>query len=224
MAVTKYQRAYEYLHRRIVAGEFRPGRRLVITKLAEELGMSEIPVREAVKRLEAEGLVRYDSYVGPVVTAPSNSEIADALEMLAHLEGLATRLAAPRLTEEHFGRLEEIVAAMRTAVAEKDGAAYQRLNAEFHATIYEATPNKVLLRLIGNLFEHTERLWAGEPKRQLLFADEAHVAQSLRDHEQILETLRAGDAEAAEVLVRNHKRAANRRLGRWLSTWNHGTE
>lgn len=219
--MTKYQKAYQYLYQRIVRGELRPGRRLVLAKVAQELEMSEIPVREAVKRLEAEGLVRYDSYVGPVVAAPSNREVADTLELLAYLEGLATKLAAPHLDETHFERLEALVAEMREAVAAGDGATYQKLNGEFHAVIYERTPNQVLLRMIGSLFDHTERLWAGEPKRQLLFSDENHLTQSLRDHEQILETLRAGDAEAAEVLVRNHKRAANRRMGAWLSTWNH---
>ncbi len=220
--MTKHQRAYSYLHERIVRGEFRPGRRLVIAKLAEELEMSEIPVREAVKRLEAQGLVQYDPYVGPVVAKISNQEVAETLELLAHLEGLATKLSAGRLGEEHFQRLDEIVQEMHRAVEARDGEAYQKLNQVFHTTIYEVTPNQVLLRLISNLFDHTERLWAGEPKRRLLFSDDGHLMQSLREHEQILVALRAGDAEAAEALVRTHKRLANRRIDQWLATWNFG--
>lgn len=221
--MTKQEQAYQYLRERILSGVYRPGHRLVLARLAEELNMSEIPVREAIKRLEAEHLVQYDSYIGPVVAIPTNQEIIESLELLAYLEGLATSMAVPHLTDEHLNRLEQIVDDMKKAAKEKDAAAYQQLNKEFHSTIYESTPNQVLLRMITNLFNHTERLWAGEPKRLLLFSDQEHVNQSLQDHEQILRALQIGDAQTAEVLVRNHKRAANRRMGLWVSTWNRGT-
>ncbi len=218
--LTKYQLAYETLRERIVSGKFRPGQRIVISRVAAELEMSEIPVREAVKRLESDGLVYHDPYVGPVVVVPSNKEVADVLELLAYLEGLATKMAAPHLTEEHYERLERLIEEMEEALDRRDSARYKELNDEFHNTIYEATPNRALVQVIDSLVDRSERLWAGEPKRQLLFADEQHARQSLRDHKQILEVLRVNDFEAIEVLVRNHKRAANRSMLKWLATWN----
>lgn len=218
--LTKYQLAYETLRERIVMGKIRPGQRIVLSRVAAELEMSEIPVREAVKRLESDGFVFHDPYVGPVVVAPTNKEVADVLELLAYLEGLATKMAAPHLTDEHFERLERLVREMEQALEEMESAKYKELNDAFHATIYEATPNRAVVQMIESLVDRSERLWAGEPKRQLLFADEQHARQSLRDHIQILEALRVNDSEAIEILVRNHKRAANRSMLKWLATWN----
>ncbi len=216
----KYQQAYNTLRERIVKGKLRPGQRIVLARVAAELDMSEIPVREAVKRLESDGFVAHDPYVGPVVVAPSNKDVSDVLELLAYLEGLATKLAAPYLTEEHFERLERLVREMEQSLQAGESAKYKAQNDEFHATIYEATPNRVLVKTIARLYEQSERLWAGEPKRLLLFADENHAQHSFRDHIQILETLRENDVEAIEILVRNHKRAANRSMLKWLATWN----
>lgn len=216
----KYQQAYNTLRERVVKGKFRPGQRIVLARIAAELGMSEIPVREAIKRLESDGFVMHDPYVGPVVVAPSNKDVSDVLELLAYLEGLATKMAAPHLTEEHYERLERLVSEMEHALDAGESARYKAFNDEFHATIYEATPNRALIKTIARLYEQSERLWAGEPKRQLLFADESHARHSFRDHVQILETLRVNDAEAIEILVRNHKRAANRSMLKWLATWN----
>jgi len=216
----KYQQAYNTLRERIVTGKLRPGQRIVLSRVAAELKMSEIPVREAVKRLESDGFVAHDPYVGPVVVAPSNKQVSDVLELLAYLEGLATKLALPCLTEKHFERLERLVKDMERALEVGDNAEYKRLNDDFHATIYEATPNRVLIQTIERLYEQSERLWAGEPKRVLLFSDEQHARNSFRDHVQILEALRESDAEVIEILVRNHKRSANRAMLKWLATWN----
>jgi len=218
----KYQQAYNMLREKIVKGSLRPGQRIVLARVAAELQMSEIPVREAVKRLESDGFVMHDPYVGPVVAAPSTKEVSDVLDLLAYLEGLATRLAAPFLTEEHFNRLDRLVREMEQSLEAGDSAKYKSLNDEFHATIYEATPNRVLVKTIRRLYEQSERLWAGEPKRQLLFEDKEHAKRSYRDHAQIVEVLRENDPDAIEILVRNHKRAANRSMLKWLSMWNHG--
>src|SRR5215510_12509295 len=106
--MNKQQRAYTELRERILSGAYSPGFRLVIDSLAEELEVSTLPIREAIRRLEAEGLVVFRPNAGAQV-APADPGLFEEMVMSqALLEGYATAMAAPLLTEEDFQRLEEV--------------------------------------------------------------------------------------------------------------------
>ena len=105
---SKSQIAYEWIRQRITSQDFTPGYRLVLGSIADELEMSVVPVREAIRRLEAEGLVTFERNVGAKVTLVDAGEYVNVMESLGIIEGAATALAAPQVTEEMLQRAEEI--------------------------------------------------------------------------------------------------------------------
>src|SRR5215211_802613 len=130
---TKQQRVYDTLRERILNGAYGPGFRLVIDAVAAELGVSTVPVREAIRRLEAEGLVIYRPNIGAQV-APAEPELfEDELSVLALLEGYATAGAAPHLTDADIARLRETTDLMVSAMDRMDPLAFGLHNQEFHA-------------------------------------------------------------------------------------------
>src|ERR1043165_7501374 len=130
--MNKQQRAYAELRERILSGAYSPGFRLVIDSLAEELEVSTLPIREAIRRLEAEGLVVFRPNAGAQV-APADPGLFEEMVMSqALLEGYATALAAPLLTEEDFQQLEEFNRRMMVCMDHIDGLGFGRANREFH--------------------------------------------------------------------------------------------
>lgn len=203
MAGSKQEAAYEYIRERIVSGLFGPGYRLVIDDLARELGTSAIPVREAIRRLEAEGLVAYRRNTGPRVISPDPQAVVEILSVLSVLEGYATVLAAPHLGEADFARLEETTAAMADALASGDPLEFSRLNREFHAAIYRHCPNRYLVETIERAWDSLDRVRSSV----FVYARERGQA-SVAEHRELIRQLRAGGPAAAlEQLVRQHKLA-----------------
>lgn len=130
----------------ILQGDLPPGSRLVETKLARQLGTSQAPIREALRDLASLGFIETQPYKGSWVRKPSKSELIDAIEVRAELEGLAARLAAERRDEQCIADLERLLDDMAQA-AEKGDAREQALkNARFHARIVEAAENETLMR------------------------------------------------------------------------------
>src|SRR5437763_15051766 len=129
---TKQQRVYETLRERILTGAYGPGFRLIIDAVAAELGVSTVPVREAIRRLEAEGLVLYRPNVGAQVTPAEPELYEDELSVLALLEGYATAGAAPLLTVTDIARLHKATDLMVAAMERMDPLAFGRHNHEFH--------------------------------------------------------------------------------------------
>jgi DNA-binding GntR family transcriptional regulator len=130
----------------IVQGDLPPGSRLVETRLAQQLGTSQAPIREALRDLATLGFIETQPYKGSWVRKPSKRELIEAVEVRAELEGLAARLAAARRTDECVAELEELLAAMADAADRGDAHEQARKNAEFHARIIEATENETLQR------------------------------------------------------------------------------
>src|SRR5579859_6872229 len=127
--VTKQERVYQAIRERILSGAYGPGYRVVIDALAEEFEVSGLPVREAIRRLEAEGLVIYRPNAGAQV-APADPGLFD--EEMTVLEGYGTALAAPCMGDADIARLAEINDEMAAAMAELDSLRFGRLNQEFH--------------------------------------------------------------------------------------------
>jgi len=130
----------------IVQGDLPPGSRLVETRLAQQLGTSQAPIREALRDLATLGFIETQPYKGSWVRKPTKRELIEAVEVRAELEGLAARLAAVRRTDKCVDELEELLAAMAEAADNGDAHEQAQKNTQFHARIIEATENETLQR------------------------------------------------------------------------------
>lgn len=196
----KRQSAREYiketLMERILAGGYQPGDRLVELQIAQELGTSQGPVREALRDLEGLGLVESESYKGTRVREITEQEIEDAYLVRSVLEQLAAELAAPKL-KGNTAELEEDVAAFLQAARNRDVKTYSAHDMEFHRRIVEAAGNEILSQMwatvaLESRFRLTLRNRIGEHELEKLGA--AHVP--------ILDALKAGDGPKAGELAR----------------------
>ena len=137
----------ERLLQAILNGRFPPGARIVETRVARELGTSQAPVREALRDLEALGVVETTAFRGARVRRPSAAELLEAFEIRAELESLAARLAIPRLGDADFAELDAYVVQMQGAADAGDRHAVATADAAFHGRIVEAAGNATLLRV-----------------------------------------------------------------------------
>jgi DNA-binding GntR family transcriptional regulator len=182
---------------RIVSHEYPPGARLVETRIAHELGVSQAPVREALRDLEQLGCIVHEPFRGCSVRAFSAEELLEAFPVRAALEALAARLAATRISEEELLRLADLVDTMRAAARRGDAHDQSQANAAFHATIVRAAGNATLERQWSFLepFSRTY-LTVSQPGLDLLALSERHVP--------ILDALRARDGDAAADAMHRH--------------------
>jgi DNA-binding GntR family transcriptional regulator len=182
---------------RIVDGEYPPGARLVETRIAQELGVSQAPVREALRDLEQLGCIVHEPFRGCSVRAFSARELLEAFPVRAALEALAARLAAERITEDELLHLADLVETMRAAARRGDAHDQSQANASFHATIVRAARNATLERQ-WSFLEPFSRTYisVSQPGLDLLALSERHVP--------ILEALRARDPDAAAAAMHSH--------------------
>ena len=182
---------------RIVSHEYPPGARLVETRIAQELGVSQAPVREALRDLEQLGCVVHEPFRGCSVRAFSAEELLEAFPVRAALEALAARLAAEHITEDELLELADLLDDMRAAARRGDAHDQSQANAGFHATIVRAARNGTLERQWSFLepFSRTY-LTVSQPGLDLLALSERHVP--------ILDALRARDGDAAAAAMHRH--------------------
>ncbi len=183
--------AYRRLRQLIVDGTLAPGERIFENELAEQLGISRTPLREAMRQLETEGLVQFTARRGAVVAGLSAAEMREAFQIRATLERLAIQLAGPRLGPAELDQLRRELERMQEALTRGDRAAFREHHRVFHMTIFEKTAAPRLLRMLANLLETGERYEQLELAQDVLHADE------LGHHARLLAMLEAGDAEAA---------------------------
>ncbi len=200
-AASKSQLAYEYLRGRIARHELSPGYRLVLGSIADELGMSVVPVREAIRRLEAEGLVTFERNVGARVAMVDERGYVDTMQALGVVEGAATALSAPGLTDVDLARARAINDTLRALLDDFDPHAFTALNRQFHSVLFEVCPNPLLLDMV-------HRGWAQlSGLRDSTFAfvpGRAH--DSVDEHVHILELVaRRADPLEIEIAARNHR-------------------
>jgi DNA-binding GntR family transcriptional regulator len=200
-APTKQQQVYEVLRERILSGAYGPGFRIVIDQVAVEFAVSALPVREAIRRLEAEGLIVYRPNAGAQV-APAEPELfEDTMTALALLEGYATALAAPLLTPEDLATLERCTAQMESAMGQMDALAFGRHNRAFHQVIYDRCPNPTMVAMLRDVDRRLDAI------RTTVFV---HIpyrgASSVAEHRELIELLRSGaTAKRIEDVARRHK-------------------
>jgi DNA-binding GntR family transcriptional regulator len=182
---------------RIVSHEYPPGARLVETRIAQELGVSQAPVREALRDLEQLGCIVHEPFRGCSVREFSADELLEAFPVRAALEALAARLAAERITEDELLQLADLLETMRAAARRGDAHDQSQANASFHATIVRAARNGTLERQWSFLepFSRTY-LTVSQPGLDLKALSERHVP--------ILDALRARDGDAAAEAMHRH--------------------
>ncbi|MFD6160987.1 GntR family transcriptional regulator [Nocardia sp. NPDC060256] len=200
-AGSKHEAAYELIRSRIVAGEYGPGYRLVLEQLAREFGVSAVPVREAVRRLEAEGYVEFIRNVGARVAHLDTGEYQQAMQTLAVLEGYATAAAAPRMRKTDITRARSLNQQMSQALTAFDPAAFTELNHRFHDVILQRCPNSHIRTLTGAEWARLDRV------RRTSFAfipGRAHG--SITEHEHLVHLIETGaDVREIEFAARDHK-------------------
>lgn len=185
---------------RILDGVYPPGARLVELRLARELAISQTPVREALRQLEAVGIVRTEPWRGTRVREVSEREMREAYQVRAALEQLAARLAAPRFAGRVDG-LRRRVAELRAAARAGDIERYARNDVPFHRAILEASGNSILLRTWEALnFEVRTRVHLARGHSDLAAVAEAHQA--------VVDALAEGDGRTAGKLLRRQAEAA----------------
>jgi DNA-binding GntR family transcriptional regulator len=199
---TKADLVYEQLREEILSGAVRPGQRVSISRVARDLGVSDIPAREGVKRLEADGLVDFTTHKGAVVTRMGRNEVEELFAIRTELEALALKRAATQIGPDELERLREILDAMRSAERGGDVAGYGLLNREFHMQAYAAQPYAKLRSMIESLWDSTD--WC----RRIFAAEGESMRASLAEHEAIYAALARGDGEAASVALRAQKARA----------------
>jgi DNA-binding GntR family transcriptional regulator len=182
---------------RILSGAYRPGARLVETRIAQELGVSQAPVREALRDLEQLGCIVHEPFRGCSVRAFSARELIEAFPVRAALEALAARLAAERITEQELLHLADLLETMRAAARRGDAHDQSQANASFHATIVRAARNATLERQWSFLepFSRTY-ITVSQPDLDLQALSDRHIP--------ILEALRVRDPDAAADAMHRH--------------------
>ena len=193
---TLAEKAFDTLHTAIITGQLRPGTRLPIEELAELLEMSPMPIREAVRRLDAAGLVENIPHRGARVTELSVRDLCEAYEARLALEVLAVRRAAERFTPTRAAEARRTLAVLDGHGDEVSAAASQA-HTRFHFALYEAADSAWLLRLILPVWETSERYCLEVP-------DVRRLAQRSAEHEEILAACEARDTDRAAVALHDH--------------------
>ena len=149
LPANKHELAYRLIRERIVGAEYQPGQRLIIDALARDLNMSQVPIREAIRRLQAEGWIRYRHNSGPEVANIGIEQWQATMEVLAVLEGYATALAAEHVGDEDVVQLREHASDMQQALGQFDLLGFSDSNRAFHRVIYSRCPNQMLVERIS---------------------------------------------------------------------------
>jgi DNA-binding GntR family transcriptional regulator len=201
---TKQEFVYQTLRRAILVCELQPGERLVIDDLATRLGVSIIPVREALQVLQSEGLVASVPHIGAAVAPISRESIVDVFTVLEGLELMATRLVAQEGSAAALGTLARLVAVMDDAAQAGRYEEWADLNTRFHHAISASTG----LPLLGEMTDRVLGLW--DRVRRYYFSGvlRYRVADAQREHRAILAAITSRDFAALEGHVRTHNRGA----------------
>ena len=202
-AGSKSEQAYQAVKSRIVEGTYTPGYRLVLGSIAKDLGFSVVPVREAIRRLEAEGLVKFERNVGATVAGIDPTEYLYTMQTLSIVEGAATALSAPLIDSVAIARARAVNEEMRECLDHFDPVRFTQLNQDFHSVLFEHCPNPHILDLVhrgwnrlASLRSSTFRFVPGRAR------------DSVEEHEKLLKLIEtAADADTIEKAARLHRSA-----------------
>ncbi len=189
---------YEELRNLILTGKIKPGTRMMEIELAEDMGVSRTPIREAIRKLEKEGLVVIEPRKGAYASEVSVKDMEDILEVRANLEGLAAYLAAERMTEAEKKALEEVKIKFREAVSEGKMPEMISYDTKFHHMIVEASRNNHLIHMVEQLQELVLRF------RYIYYKDFKRAEDMIPEHKRIFEEISSGNGANARFEAFNH--------------------
>jgi DNA-binding GntR family transcriptional regulator len=215
---TVAEQAYEILRERILVGELAEGTALRQAALAAELGVSRIPIREALRQLEAEGLVTFRPHVGASVSSLSLPEIKELFSLRALIETDVLGRAVGHLATEDLERAEDVLEVFEEAFARGDVAAWGTLNWEFHSALYSVALQPVTMNVMEILHRQAERY------TRALLALTHWGSSSMAEHRQLLELVREEDGRGAQDLLRRHILVAGESLVSFLRDHRSGTK
>ena len=189
---------FNTLRRAILKGELKPGERLMEIALADKLGVSRPPIREAIRKLELEGLVVMAPRKGAKVASITERDLNDVLEVRKGMEVLAISLACKRITGEELEKLETIEQSFQKLIESGNLTELAEMDVKFHDTIYQATNNQRLVQLLNNLREQMYRY-------RMEYLKDIAVRRTLaEEHKAICRALRERDEQQAEQYVSIH--------------------
>lgn len=188
----------ETLREAIRKGVLQPGERLMEIQLAEELGVSRTPVREAIRKLELEGYVVMMPRRGTYVASLSIRDINEVFEIRTSLDSLASGLAAERITAEELERLERLLVSIGEYIDQNDMEKIVETDTEFHDLLYQASRNARLVGIIFNLRDQLTRF------RTISMRYPGRLQETLEEHRRLVEAIAQGDVELAQRAAEKH--------------------
>lgn len=201
IALSKSERAYILIKTKITEGVYGPGYRLVLGAIAKELDVSVVPVREAIRRLEAEGLVTFTTNVGAQVVATDAREYQYTMETLSLVEGMATAMAAPNVKPSDIALARKINSEMRECLEHFEPTRFTELNHEFHAVIFEHCANLHLLDLVHRGWNRLSTI-----RESSFIYVPGRAKESVDEHEHLLDLIESkADPLEIELAARNHR-------------------
>ncbi len=189
---------FESIREAIIEGRLKPGERVMEIQLAEKLGVSRTPVREAIRKLELEGLLIMEPRKGAYVADVSLKDIVEVLEVRASLEGLAASLAARRASEEEIEVLRVKAAEFKECIEKNDVQGMINKDTEFHEAILHAAKNKKLTSIIEGLREQVQRF------RVTYFTEYNMTTYLANEHKNVLDAIESRDPEKASEYAEQH--------------------
>lgn len=189
---------FETMREAIIHGVLEPGERLMEVQLAEEMGVSRTPVREAIRKLELEGFVVMVPRKGAYVADISFKDVADVFEIRAALESLAAGLAAERITDEELDELERLLVQVAETAEKNDLERLVEVDTLFHDTIYRASRNQRLVQIVSNLREQIQRF------RKTSLGAPGRMKITLEEHKKLVEAIAERDVSLAQQLAQEH--------------------
>ncbi|MGI6586306.1 MAG: GntR family transcriptional regulator [Gracilibacteraceae bacterium] len=209
---------FDLIRGAIISGMLKPGERLMEVQLAEKMGVSRTPIREAIRKLELEGLVIMIPRKGAYVADLSIKNITDVLEVRAALEGLASGLAAIRMTEEEIKELELVARHFEQAMNSNDVEGIIQTDIEFHEKIFKSTRNEKLQQLANSLMEQVQRF------RIMYVNKSAKSVNLIKEHYKIVEAISKRNRAVAENIAKIHIQNAEKDMMRMLGNKARGNE
>jgi DNA-binding GntR family transcriptional regulator len=192
------EQVYTSIKGAIIGGEFEPGRRLIEEKLAEDMKTSRTPVREAIQKLEKEGLIYRLPRGGFAVKGVSEDEVEEVFGLRGILEGYAGYLATARMNEEELKALEDVIAKEEQCLLNMNPEEFIRLDGEFHDILYKASKNNRLYGLLNDLRDYMYRY------RVIILRYQRKPQLAIQDHKEMVSSIRSKNARQVEKLVRKH--------------------
>ncbi|MBC7342478.1 MAG: GntR family transcriptional regulator [Clostridia bacterium] len=189
---------FDHLRRQILKGKYAPGERLIEEDIAGELGVSRTPVREAIRKLELEGLAEHIPRRGAIVRELSIQDANEIYSIRSVLEGFAARLAAETITEEELRAFDELLASMKRCIEVGDESEEALYHDRFHAMLYKASHNRRLERILLDYIAYLNMF------RQVALRNPGRILRTLEEHEQIVRAIAMHDGELAERRAREH--------------------